>query len=621
MKPKYNQIIRSHTFLAAGLLTASFVVTPSVQASDWTGGNSTWSSNANPGWNGTDVPNAVGAVANHGVSTTSVTTVDSAVTVGTISLTNNSAFSWTITLTNVITLNQDSTGSGTATISNTNSNTGSSNFLAFKSGTLTLADNLLISNTGASTSSGGSIGFSSASVIAGTGNITIDNVLNPISNNGSIRFDNVINTFTGNVNLRSGVTSVHGGTPFGNTSNVITLGAASKGSASLVFTTGAIVFNPLVVAAGSGGTLTLGSNSGTTGIMELKGSVTLDGDLTINRLNSNAAGYISLQGVVSGTGSITKVGVGSARLASANTYSGITKVSDGILSLTNALALQNSAVDTTASVTGTATAGLVAGVTTLTLGGLTGNKNLADVFATGTAGGYGSVTALTLNPGTGVTRTYGAAITNGAAGMSLTKTGLGTQVLSATNTYTGATTVSVGTLVVDGSISTSTTTVQTGATLGGSGTVGGLTVNSGAFHTPGSSPGIQNTGNYSNAGTLAIEINGATVGTDYDQVNTTGTVSLSGMLSITMGYTPLNNALFFILANEGTDAISGTFTNVPDNGETFTLNGQKFVISYIGDSGNKTFTGGNDVVLLAVPEPRAALLGSLGMLMLLRRRR
>ena len=623
MKPKYSQIKKSHTFLAAGLLTASFVVTPSVQASDWTGANANWSSNANPGWNGTGVPNAVGAVANHGVSTTSATTVDSAVIVGTISLTNNSNNSWTFTLTNGITLNQDNAGSGSARISNSNSNTGTTNGISFQSGTLTLADNLLISNTGASTRDtlgGGSIGFMNTSVIAGTGNITIDNVLNNLNGNGSIRFLGGTNTFTGNVNLRSGGTTVHGGTAFGNTSNVITLGAAGAGSASLMFTTSTTVANPWVVAAGSGGTLTLGSVSGTSGIMTLNGSVTLDGDLTINRGNTNNS--IILNGVVSGTGGITKTGVGLATLSNANAYSGITTVSAGILSLTNAAALRNSAVDTAASVTGGASSGLRTNQTTLTLGGLTGNKNLADVFTT-TSGGYGSVTALTLNPGTGVTRTYSAAITNGANNMSLTKTGLGTQVLSGTNTYNGATTVSAGKLVVEGSISTSTTTVQTGATLGGSGTVGGLTVDSGAFHTPGSSPGIQNTGNYSNAGTLAIEINGATVGTGYDQVNTTGTVSLSGVLSITMGYTPVDNALFFILANDGVDAILGTFSNASVNGNTYTLGGQDFAISYFGDSATNSFTGGNDVVLRAVviPEPRAALLGSLGMLMLLRRRR
>ena len=90
-----------------------------------------------------------------------------------------------------------------------------------------------------------------------------------------------------------------------------------------------------------------------------------------------------------------------------------------------------------------------------------------------------------------------------------------------------------------------------------------------------------------------------------------------------MGYTPVNGALFFILANDGlpSDTITGTFSNASIDGATYTLGGQDFQISYFGDSTGGTFTGGNDVVLMAVPEPRAALLGAFGMLALLRRRR
>jgi hypothetical protein len=42
----------------------------------------------------------------------------------------------------------------------------------------------------------------------------------------------------------------------------------------------------------------------------------------------------------------------------------------------------------------------------------------------------------------------------------------------------------------------------------------------------------------------------------------------------------------------------------------------------MANSGTNQFTGGNDVALMAaVPEPRAALIGGLGLLALLRRRR
>ena len=71
---------------------------------------------------------------------------------------------------------------------------------------------------------------------------------------------------------------------------------------------------------------------------------------------------------------------------------------------------------------------------------------------------------------------------------SVTKTGSGTLTLSAANTYSGATTVSGGELIVDGSIDASAVTVESGAFLSGSGTVGATTINSGG-HRPWQFPG------------------------------------------------------------------------------------------------------------------------------------
>ena len=252
-------------------------------------------------------------------------------------------------------------------------------------------------------------------------------------------------------------------------------------------------------------------------------------------------------------------------------------------------------------------------------GGGTINKGTWDTPVTLTIG---------VNDGTGA---FSGAITMSNSFMpalSLVKQGSGTQTLAGANSYTGATTVSGGTLVINGSISTSTlTTVGNTATLSGNnGTVGALTVQSGGTLAPGNSPGILNAGNTSleTGSTLAIEIDGTTVGADYDQLKVTGSVSLAGLLSVTMGSSPAPNQLFFILANDGSDAISGTFSNAALDGGTYTLGGQSFQISYFGNQtapGTGTFTGGNDVVLMAVPEPAAALLGGLGLLTLLRRRR
>ena len=126
-------------------------------------------------------------------------------------------------------------------------------------------------------------------------------------------------------------------------------------------------------------------------------------------------------------------------------------------------------------------------------------------------------------------------------------------MLSAANTYHGATTVAEGTLQVDGSIANSAVTVQSGGTLKGSGTVGAMTVQSGGTLAPGNSPEIIDTGNFNlqSGATLKIELGGTTVGTQYDQVKITGMVTSAGTLDVSFlnSFRPTVGQIFFILEN------------------------------------------------------------------------
>lgn len=139
---------------------------------------------------------------------------------------------------------------------------------------------------------------------------------------------------------------------------------------------------------------------------------------------------------------LNKLGANDLTLDQANTFSGTTTVTAGTLTLTNALALQNSTLVTTG-------AGnlLLSGVTTLNLAGLSGaTGDLASVISSG----YESVTAINLNTPAGSFGSafvYGGSITDGAVGMTLTKTGPGTQAFSGANSYTGATQIDGGILV------------------------------------------------------------------------------------------------------------------------------------------------------------------------------
>jgi hypothetical protein len=164
-----------------------------------------------------------------------------------------------------------------------------------------------------------------------------------------------------------------------------------------------------------------------------------------------------------------------------------------------------------------------------------------------------------------------------------------------------------------------------GATISGSGSVRNLTINSGGFINPGNSPGtLTVNGAYSQSGTLVAEINGLTAGTQHDQVVVNGSVNLTGSLTVLFGGATTYNAgdMIFLLVNDSTDTITGAFSNFAQGDFVQSYGGFDWIISYTANSvATPTFTGGNDIALLAVPEPSVALLGGLSVLGLLRRRR
>ncbi|MDP4626481.1 MAG: hypothetical protein NWT08_15250 [Akkermansiaceae bacterium] len=319
------------------------------------------------------------------------------------------------------------------------------------------------------------------------------------------------------------------------------------------------------------------------------GTVTLDNASIIsNGANQNYA-----------SGRIYNIGAGGALLRAGDSNEGSVDTYSNVQGAGQLTIGSQGAVNSTIALSGTNTFSGDIEITSDTVGG-----NLRVTGSLGSGASYGGVIS---------------------GGGNLEYAGSGTQTLTGVSSYTGNTTVTSGTLVIDGNIVSSTlTTVASGATIGGSGSTGALTIESGGFHNPGNSPGIMNVnGNYSLAGTLVAEITSNTAGIGgYDQVNVMGDVVISGALdAMFTGGTYTAGDLLFLVTNDGSDAVTGTFTGLAQGAVVTNFGGFDWAISYLADSVGITSTGGNDIALVAVPEPSAALLGALGVLALLRRRR
>jgi autotransporter-associated beta strand protein len=242
--------------------------------------------------------------------------------------------------------------------------------------------------------------------------------------------------------------------------------------------------------------------------------------------------------------------------------------------------------------------------------------------------------------------------------------GAGTLTLTGVNTYTGPTLLRSGTTVLaTGSsiASSSPITIDPGATLDttplgvfevpdsriitvngsltgtvllrgalfGGGTIQGhLNALAASLVSPGAIPGASHGAltmqNFTleQGAVLEMEVSKSTPGgqpivaVDYDALfvtNTPGgpssTVALGGALSLVPGVGIEQNDIFNLIINTSTDPTLGEFDGIP-HGTTFAMGGMSFQISYSDDSTTPAFelSGGNDVSVIAIPEPGSAVL-------------
>ena len=530
-----------------------------------------------------------------------------------------------------------------------------------------------------------------------SGGTVIDGGFLQISNSNSLGTNHNISISNGAVLQLS---NAAGATPVIITSSTITLGAGGGSlQSSMAATNTNFGFDATSALLTNGNTLFLGGGAGNASVAQ--GLLTASG---------------SFGGVISGGGSVIMSSTAASTalwiLSGPNTYTGKTTILRGWLAVNSfnsigtgsaanafsSLGAPTDATSGTIDLGGTTSIANAAGII-YTGNGETTNRivNLAatggrtlTITQSGTAGtlkftsdfisvtGSGASTANTLvlrgtNAGAGE---IAGSIPNPTLGTTaLTKNDSNTWTLSGSNSYTGATTVTGGKLIVTGTGAinpASTTTVQsitataaqtatvlattgTGASVGpvtinnsttagqvggtvapgdtsttgtGLSTVGRLTAN-GNF-TIGS---VINSGSNSQRAALALEIGGTGPGTSYDQiVVTSGSVSLltgAGILQLTtLGSPTFTQAdTLFLVVNNGGLAVTGTFAAVTVGGvatdpNAIFLGGQQFQLSYTAN-----FTGAgndgqsNDIALVGVPEPGtwAMMTGGLGILVAFRR--
>ena len=365
----------------------------------------------------------------------------------------------------------------------------------------------------------------------------------------------------------------------------------------------------------SGGTLQIGN--GGTGEYLASPSITMSNNATVefNHADTFPGGY---GGTISGSGQFVKAGSGSLTLNGAGSYTGATTISGGTLAL--------GGVNGPGYNLPTATALRIAPGAMLDLGGnaqpvgsLSGSAGA--IIANNLVYTTTYTATLTVSPTSGAT-TFAGNIVNSTLATShgnvaLALSGGGKLTLSGSNSYSGGTTVSGGTLKVANAAGSATgsgpVTVDAGATLSGSGVIAGPLEIAGELG-PGDSTEILTVNNqviFEPGSKFNAKVAGTTAGSGYDQLKTTGPVSLSGSLNLTFGaFTPAASDILFLVNNTGSGLTSGTF-QYADKSLIGMFDGYKWYITYeANDAGTPSLSGGNDVAIYAVPEPATlALLG------------
>ena len=422
------------------------------------------------------------------------------------------------------------------------------------------------------------------------------------------------NTYSGPTIIQEGAIVAENPLALGGTSSgvVVSNGASLELSGGIGITNKALTLNGL----GVGGIGGYGSLDVESGVGTWAGPITNNAYSSLDSFFPGSALHIN--GPISGAGSLElfNQGTGGGTIffdgSAANTYAGLTTVDAGCTLVLNkqfgiAAIAGNADVFGTLRLAQSVNMPVSAGVT-VESGGLfdlsTSYVLIDKLNGTGTVN-FGSAGFIQVGGNNGTSEFDGPFTGIGfPSGYTVAKNGGGTFTIGGNSTYTvGITHVYGGTLVVNGAQPLIPVTVESGATLGGTGTVGPITAN--GTIAPGDGPGILNSSNvtFSATGNFSVQLTGPSPGAGgYDQLNVTGTNTLANatLTVVPVFTTPVAvGQQFVILNNDLTDPVVGTFNGLPE-GSTFTAGNYKFSISYVGGTGN-------DVLLTLKTVPGAAV--------------
>ena len=395
---------------------------------------------------------------------------------------------------------------------------------------------------------------------------------------------------------------------------------------------------------GSSGTVT--GTAASTLTLLTSGSKSYSGTLAGGiALNMNGAGTQTLAGTISGVSTIN-VNAGTLRFGANDRWGNHQATSSAVITVNAGATLESGGFFNTIANP------VLAGGTVLLSGGASANYPAfafkGTVTVNGSAasninvgGGANNLISIGATEANGAT-TFAVADATGSAAADLTinaplknnranddsaerpseliKTGAGTLTLNGNNLYTGATSVNAGKLVINGThVSTAgLITVQAGATIGGTGTVGDVTLADGAIFTPGNSAGAFTVRDlYLGPGAvLEYELGAPNLGANpgSDRIDAQQFLQLDGTINIT----PITgfNAPSLVAGDRWL-----IMTHAPGNlGDSGLAIGTAPVLSGGLGFGIDTSSDGS-VFLAVVPEAGTGALLLLGLAVLARRRR